>query len=47
MDTEQLTLEQSLKKQIYSQHYTEWGKTESISSKIRNDTKISTLSTLI
>jgi hypothetical protein len=35
------------KQQTSSQHYTEWGKIESISSKIRNETRISTLSILI
>jgi hypothetical protein len=33
--------------QTYNQHYTEWAKTENISSKIRNEIRVSTLSILI
>jgi hypothetical protein len=32
---------------LYSQHHTKWGKTETISSKIRNKARVSTLPTLI
>jgi hypothetical protein len=32
--------------QVYSQHHINWGKTKAISSKIRNETRVSTLSTL-
>jgi hypothetical protein len=31
----------------HSQHHTKWGKTETISSKVRNETRVSTFSTLI
>jgi hypothetical protein len=33
--------------QTYSQHYTEWGEPKSISSKIRNETRVPPLSILI
>jgi hypothetical protein len=33
--------------EIYNQHHTKWGKTETISSKVRNETKAYSLPTLI
>jgi hypothetical protein len=33
--------------QAYCQHHTEWGKTENVSSKVRNQTRVFTLSTFI
>jgi hypothetical protein len=33
--------------QAYHKHHAKWGKTEAISSKVRNETRVSTLSTLI
>jgi hypothetical protein len=33
--------------QAYNQHYNKWGKTETISSKVWNETRVSTLYTLI
>jgi hypothetical protein len=33
--------------QLYSQYHTKWGKTKTISSKVRNDTRMSTLSPLL
>jgi hypothetical protein len=33
--------------QLYSQHHTKWEKNESISSKVRNETRVSNLSTFI
>jgi hypothetical protein len=36
-----------LHRQAYSQHHTKWGKTKTISSKVRNETRVSTLFTLI
>jgi hypothetical protein len=32
---------------MYNQHYTKWGKTESISSNVQNGTRVSTIITLI
>jgi endo-alpha-1,4-polygalactosaminidase (GH114 family) len=32
-----------LYRQAYSQHHTKWGKTKTISSKVRNETRVSTL----
>jgi hypothetical protein len=36
-----------LYRQAYSQHHTKWGKTKTISSKVRNETSVFTLSSLI
>jgi hypothetical protein len=41
------TIKKDYIQQTYSQHYIEWGKTETISSKIRNETKMFIVYTFI